>query len=110
MIPGQSNSLDPINKTGPERQKAMFDAFVQIASGSPSDIVLGAALNLLVNALRQSAHTKDKAERDFNELVLNKGKSLLFEHYDSVTGKRRSVFPFTQVVEMPFLLDKDRKH
>ena len=28
MIPGQSNSLDPINKTGPERQKAMFDAFV----------------------------------------------------------------------------------
>lgn len=103
------NPQDPLHKTGPQNQKQLFDELVNTCHGRPSDQVLGAALNLLVNAVRQGAPSRDIAERTFNELS-GKGKSLLFEHYDSVTGKRRSVFPFTQVIEMPVLIDKDRKH
>jgi hypothetical protein len=32
------------------------------------------------------------------------------EHYDPVTGRRRSIFPFTQVVEMPRFDDNLRKN
>ncbi len=39
-----------------------------------------------------------------------RAKGLLFQHYDGVTGRRRSVFPFTQVLEVPHLKDKDVRY
>jgi hypothetical protein len=103
------NGADPLLGTGPEKQKILFDSMVRACHGHATDVVIGAALNLLINAIRQSAPSKDSAERDYNE-IFGKGKGLLFQHYDSVTGKRRSVFPHTQVIEMPHLIADDRKH
>jgi hypothetical protein len=104
-----ANAADPLLDTGPDKQKILFDAMVRACHGHSTDVVIGAALNILVNAVRQSAASKDAAERDYNEIT-GKGKTLLFQHYDSVNGRRRSIFPHTQIIEMPFLVDKDRKH
>jgi hypothetical protein len=102
-----SNPNDPMLKSGPAKQKALFDAMVNTCHGQSSDVVAGAAVNLLINAIRQAEPNRAMAERAIDEMF-GRAKSLLFEHYDSVTGKRRSVFPFTQVIEMPHLIDKDR--
>jgi hypothetical protein len=34
---------------------------------------------------------------------------LLLEHYDGVSGKRRGVFPFRQVLDVPFMDLRDPK-
>ena len=65
------------------------------------------AVNLLGNAIRQSVPYRKQAEAIFDELTGNAKTLLLDKHYDAVTGKRRSVFPFTQVIEAPFHVERD---
>jgi len=85
----------------PTQEKALFDAFRNMASGKNADAVMGACVNLLINAIRQREPTRKEAEACWDTLF-GRGKSLLLEnHYDSVTGKRRTVFPFTQVLSAP---------
>jgi len=77
----------------------LFDAFNNAASGYEHQFVVGAAMNLLVNAVRQNCATRNDAERTFDELVGRTKNLLLEKHYDPVTNKRRNIFPFTQVVQ-----------
>lgn len=85
----------------PEQERALFDAFRKAAAGKNVDAVIGASINMLVNVLRQMEPTRKEAEARF-DMLFGRGKSLLLDrHYDSVTGKRKTVFPFTQVVVMP---------
>lgn len=102
------NGKDPL-LNGPELQKQLLDALVAQCGGKPNDVVLGAALNLLVNVLRQTYPLQRQVEARYDDLV-GRTKTVLLSHYDGVTGKRRSVFPFTQVIEMGHHIDKDRKH
>jgi hypothetical protein len=104
-----SNPNDPMLKAGPAKDKALLDALVGVCHGQSSNAVTSAAANLLVNAIRQCQPNRAMAERSIDELF-GRTKSLLFEHYDSVTGKRRSIFPFTQTIEMSHLVDKDLRH
>ena len=60
------------------------------------------AINLLVNSIRQCTARRKDAEAILDELHGRTKSTLLDMHYDPVTGLRRSVFPFTQVVQMPF--------
>lgn len=92
------NALDPIMKSGPEQERAVFEVFNRAASGHNYEHVAGAAMNLLANTVRQSCPTRQHAERMFDELVGRTKNLLLEKHYDPVNNKRRSVFPFTQVV------------
>jgi hypothetical protein len=97
---------DPLLKL-PEQEKELFEAFRQLANKKPLDAVYGAAINVIVNAIRQVEGTRAGAEARYDELF-GKGKTLLLDkHYDSVTGRRRSVFPFTQVVKMPLHWEDD---
>ncbi len=92
------NILDPIMKSGPEQERAVFEAFNKAATGHDYNIVAGAAMNLLANTVRQSCATRQQAERMYDELVGRTKNLLLEKHYDPVSSKRRHVFPHTQVV------------
>jgi hypothetical protein len=89
------------------QEKILFDLFTGAASGKNLDAVLGAAVNLIINAVRQTYAKRSDAEARFDELFGRAKQILLANHYDSVTGMRRSVFPHTQVVRMPFHLEDD---
>jgi len=91
---------DPLDIVGNERE--LFDAIAKLVVGKPNHVVWCVGMNLIVNAIRQSTGTRALAEAQFNELF-GQGKSVLLDqHYDPVTGHRRSVFPFTQVIKPPF--------
>jgi hypothetical protein len=103
------NKLDPIKKTGPDKQHELFRNLSKVCHGFGSDEVIGAAINLLVNAIRGAYSQRGMAERRWNELFGQFKEVLLSKHYDPVTGKRRNVFPFTQHIHMP-LVEWDDKH
>ena len=92
------NPLDPINASGPEKERLLFEAHNKLAHGHDYVVAAGAAMNHLANIVRQSCETRQQAERMYDELV-GRTKNLLMEkHYDPVSNKRRNIFPFTQVV------------
>lgn len=93
-------TADPL-QSGPEQERALFQAFLQLARDRNVDAVLGAAVNIIVNAIRQMEPTRARAEFRFNGLFGQAKELLISRHYDSVTGKRRTIFPFTQQVVMP---------
>jgi predicted ATPase len=91
---------DPLDTQGAERE--LFEQIAKLVVGRPNHVVQSVGMNLIVNAIRQSVGKRCDAEAMFNELF-GRGKSVLLDvHYDSVTGNRRSVIPFTQVVKAPF--------
>lgn len=91
------NRQDPLLQTGAEAGRVLFDAMSKVCNGFGRDDVVNAAVNILVNAIRQECGSRQQAEARYDELAA-KTKGLLMGHYDSVSGKRRSVFPFTQTV------------
>lgn len=92
------NAKDPL-KNVPDAERELFQAFVKEANGFGLDQVGGAAGNMLVNCLRQSHATQKGALDGFDQLT-TKLREVLASHYDG-TGKRRNVFPFNQVIELP---------
>jgi len=93
-------SLDPL-KGPPDQEHALFEQFKQASAGKNVDAVFGAAINILVNAIRQMEPSRKEAEARW-DMLFGLGKTLLLDkHYDSVTGKRKTIFPFTQVIRMP---------
>lgn len=98
MFTTGKNALDPILKSGPEQERALFEALNRAAVGHDFNVVAGASINLLANTVRQSCETRQQAERMYDELV-GRAKNLLLEkHYDPVSNRRRNIFPHTQVV------------
>lgn len=80
---------------------ALFEHVIRQLNGVPLPAVGNLAVNLLVNAVRQSEATRKNAE-EMVDTLFSRAKTALFEQYDAVTGKRRAVVPVTQVVQMPF--------
>lgn len=99
------NPLDPMRKSGPDQQRELFNMFCKVASGFGTDEVAGAAINLLVNALRQAHSTQPKALARLDEIAAT-AKGLLAQHYDAL-GRRRNIFPFHQTIEVPHFIDRD---
>ena len=96
----QANPKDPLNNT-PDAERVLFTSLAKVSHGFTSEQVVGAAVNLIVNALRQ-AHATDKGALDAADAVHAVMRRVLISHYDNA-GKRRNVFPFHQTIEMPFL-------
>jgi hypothetical protein len=97
---------DPLKSTD-SREHQLFEQVTALLNGLPSEMVRVIAINVLVNAIRQSVPYRNDAEELFNELTGRAKALLLDKHYDLVTGRRRSVFPFTQVIEAPFHVEQD---
>lgn len=100
-----TNRKDPL-LAGPDAGRALFDMMQRAANGFDRDAVISAAVNILVNAVRQECNTRAAAEVKYDELAA-KTKGLLMAHYDAASGKRRSVFPFTQHIQAVRVDDKD---
>lgn len=103
------NGHDPIKQSGPNKQAELFQKVTDVCNGFPIEDVLVIAANLLINGVRQSAATWQQAEQQIDERF-GRAKNVLHECYDGV-GKRRHVFPFNQIIEMPFVdfsKNKDR--
>jgi hypothetical protein len=96
------NPKDPLRKSGPEHEQALFRAVSVACSGYPTEAVLGVAVNLMVNAVRQGNPRRDGAQAALDELVARARTLLLDQHYD-LMGARRNVFPFHQVVQVPLI-------
>jgi len=91
------NSVDILHKTV-AAQRELFTLFTRAANGFSTDDAIGAAVNIVINALRQSCTTRQEAEIAFDELF-GKSKSTLMNHYDSL-GRKRGVFPYNQTIEV----------
>lgn len=87
--------------------KELFTAIARLCLGRPLGNVLNVSVNLLVNAIRQDVAMRKDAEAIIDELLGKAKTTLLEQHYDATTGKRRNVFPFTQRVKAPFLDGKN---
>jgi len=101
------NPNDPLLKSGPEAEQQLFRAMAQVSEGFPIETVLNAAINMILNAVRQSHDTRAKAET-FWDTIMGRAKALLLDqHYDNL-GKRRNVFPFDQRIDVPHINFKQK--
>lgn len=91
---------DPVQMEG--RAQEIFMETLQQCQGLPNPLVYNLALNILINAIRMVVPERAQAEALIDELFGRAKTTLLDTHYDAVTGKRRTVFPFTQKVEAAF--------
>jgi hypothetical protein len=97
---------DPLQTEGAERE--LFKAVTALCNDKPQELIWSVWINVLVNSIRQRVPYRKDAEAKVNELFGLTKKLLLDIHYDSVTGQRRSVFPFTQVIEAPFVVNESK--
>lgn len=103
------NRSDPLLKSSSEQQLELFKKLTKECSGQSAEAVIGAAINLLINAVRQAYPNLREAGARYDE-VAGRGRQSLTEHYDGVTGKRRGIFAHDQVIAPPMLTDADRVH
>lgn len=86
---------DPLlNNT--EQARELFKQFSHISHGFNTLDVVNASLNMVINAIRQAAPTQRSASDMWDELIA-RSKNTLMDHY-TASGKRRNVFPHTQVL------------
>jgi hypothetical protein len=95
-----NNPNDPLHQQA-DAEKHLFQALAKVCNGFSSEQVAGAALNLIVNAIRQG-HASDKGALNAADAAHAAMRKILIGHYDNA-GRRRNIFPFHQTVEMPFL-------
>lgn len=97
---------DPLHKAN-DGARVLFEKFSRTADANfTTDDVVGAAVNLLLNALRQRHNRREDAEKHFDELV-GRSKVILMEHYQNGV-RRQGVFPFPQTIEMPLFQSKNK--
>jgi hypothetical protein len=82
--------------------REVFEALIKRCEGMPIDQVYTIGVNLLINAIRMTTPHRSEAERVIDDLYRRSKTLLLDLHYDPVTGKRRALFPYTQMVQAPF--------
>ncbi len=77
---------------------------VCVVNSATSDIVMGAAINLLINALVQTYDRRAEAEMRF-DIILGEAKNILMQNYDGM-GKRLTITkPPTQGIVVPHFGD-----
>jgi hypothetical protein len=103
-----NNPNDPLHLHLHNNQKELFVRLCAAANGFSTEDVIGAAGNMLVNALRQ-AHSTDRAVMASYDEWVARFKGILMDHYDRASGKRKSgIFPFDQVIQPPHLVADDK--
>jgi len=93
----------PKDPLGEGAGRELFQQFTSAANGRSIEDVLSASMNMIANCLRQNYGLRSEVESRMKELF-GKGMEVLLEHYDPVTGRRRSVIPFDQVVRPTLIL------
>jgi len=94
---------DPLKNPGTEEGRLLFEQFCAAAHNHSIEAVLSAATNMIANCLRQNYGLRTEVEGRVDELFV-RCKQILLEHYDPVTGQRRSVVAFDQVIRPQMVL------
>lgn len=97
---------DPLQNAPDQAARQLFEQFQNLSAGRTADSVIGAAVNILINAIRQMEPFRKDAEARWDALF-GRGKSILMDHYDPVTGRKKSIIPHTQVVKAAWHLEDD---
>lgn len=102
------NNKDPLHRASEETSREVFRVFGRFCQKNavPIDCILDAAMNLVVNGIRQTNARRSDAEQRFNYWT-GRFRQVLLDQYDGA-GNRRNLFPFTQNIEMPHFNDRDR--
>lgn len=87
---------DPMQLVTPPNGRELFKRFSEQSDGFPTEYVITASINMLLNAIRQTYPTRGAAEIAFDELF-GKSKATLMSHYDSF-GRKKGIFPYDQVI------------
>lgn len=95
-----------LNPEAAERE--LLVKVVSLVIDKPIQMVIGVSMNLLVNAIVQNVSSRKQAEAALDELFGTAKTIVLDQHYDPVTGKRRSIVPAPpdHVIGPPFFEDK----
>lgn len=101
------NPQDPTKGVIAQNAQLLFQKITQLATGASYDAVVDCSANLLVNALRQQYPKRRDALEKYSEIVTKVG-NILAQHYDSTTGNRRNIFPFTQTIDMSHFRDPEK--
>jgi hypothetical protein len=83
----------------------LMEKIGQLLNNVPVSVVRDIAVSLLINSMRQTIAHRNEAEAAINE-IFGRAKSILLMHYDSVTGVRKALFPYTQVISPPLHVEK----
>jgi hypothetical protein len=93
-----SDTKDPLLLATPTAQRELFKRMSRACDGFSTEDAIGAAANVMINAIRQAHPTRRKAEVRFDELF-GRLKQILVDHYES-GGRKKGVFPYPQVIQM----------
>jgi hypothetical protein len=96
------NPLDPLRKANNAAGVALFRKLSAACDGFSADAVIIGAINLLIDAIRAAHGSRALAERAFDEYAAKAKAVLLDQHYDQL-GRRRNVFPYDQVIDVPHI-------
>jgi hypothetical protein len=96
---------DPMILMTPDAQKILFERMSEVCNGFSAEQVAGAAANILINAIRQSQPSREKASSRFDELFTNM-KTVLMNHYDSF-GRLKGIFPYPQEIKVEHFKHKN---
>lgn len=107
MLLGKNPNDPIIQNPGSDYGRELCLRLAQVASGFSTADVISACLNLVVNAMREAHTNRRTAEASYVEIT-GKARQLLLNHYDSVTGKRKSTFAHHQTITPELHVDDDR--
>jgi hypothetical protein len=95
------NPKDPLGGITPSNARealaAIFPMFERMGAGEA--VANDVAANVIVNALRQTYPTHAEADRKLDELMA-RVKTILADQYQA-DGRRRGVFAYDQVINVP---------
>lgn len=94
------NPKDPLLQNGEPMEHELLRQLGKVLHGVPLDIAASCGANLTINAVRQSFSTWIAAEKAMKE-VQGKQMQVLKDHYDMISGRKKGVFPFDQVISVP---------
>lgn len=97
---------DPLATASSEQQKRLFTQMAKASAGHSVEEVMGAALNVIVNAIRQTYPSRDKAMLVADEKSA-KLKELLAANYTRTGGRLQGAYPFNQTIHADHHIDKD---
>jgi hypothetical protein len=107
QVNGPQGKADPLKATEDIRRE-LFGRFSKAANGFAQRDVVYAAVNLILNSVRQSCAKQKQAEAMIDELMGHAKRTLLDQHYFP-SGTRRNVFPFHQVIEPDVVDARDKR-
>ena len=87
---------DPLDGA-PKGARELFGNLSKVCHGFNNDDIIVAALNIVINAVRQNRARRIDAAELYDGAVTRGRHVLLEEHYDAA-GRRRGVYPFHQVI------------